>query len=65
MLMESLRDFFDSIDEDGSGSITCDELAEAMRNMGQVLRFNSSLSPCDFSFVCLTSVARSPDGRDS
>ncbi len=38
MLMESLRDFFDSIDEDGSGSITCDELAEAMRNMGQVLQ---------------------------
>ena len=36
MLMESLNDFFASIDEDGSGTITCDELAEAMRNMGQV-----------------------------
>ena len=35
-LVSSFKDFFDSIDEDGSGEIEADELCIALRNMGDV-----------------------------
>ncbi len=46
--IERLRDFFDAIDEDGGGTLDADEIAEAMRNMGQVCLsfFYSPLSRC-------------------
>jgi hypothetical protein len=36
LLLSSLRDFYDSIDEDGSGEVDEIELSIAMREMGQV-----------------------------
>jgi hypothetical protein len=36
LLLVSLRDFFDSLDEDGSGAVDEDELLDCMHAMGQV-----------------------------
>jgi Ca2+-binding EF-hand superfamily protein len=38
-VIESLRDYFDSIDMDGSGEIDAVELSRAMRNIGMVEKF--------------------------